>query len=360
MKRGISVIVIVILLSIPFPRIQAQETDPLTADQRDALTFVLGAFDNLRALDSYAAAGSEEQNQITRVEDHYQFTTTSARTIETRMAFDTDRDLLAAQGILSVNQMLQMNQGEIVSTDISASFSIMDDVLYQRFEFDRYDPQYLMLDSNIETFFQPQWYALPAADLLNIHALEVGTGAYVLQSLVMPAVTPTRAGEFWVYGMIILLTEDMVLNIVELPSESISGETMRVFELTLDPAPVRLEEMRVSALGPVDPTDEIDAETYQELVELMRERFQMQMIIQISTDSHLPYQIDATFTGTYDSNELETLFSVPETSDSGGDQNIITRYESHSITTFSLFNMPFEVTAPPDATPFLSWFTEEE
>ncbi len=335
--------------------VQAQDDAQLDADQRAVVETVNAAINGLSTAGSYAASGTQEQYQnSTLVDEDRSSETRSTFKFEAELHFITETGALsAAQGRLGSTSDIQSSESRPYHGQVIASFIVIDDQLYQQFTL---VPPVLVPNRQQDSPFMNQWHALSAAELLGINQNEYGLSAYTMQSLAMPAVTPTLDVQLRVSGMLDPLDEALVIDAAKLRSDVIDEQPVVVYEVTLDPFLVTVEATRAQVFGATDLTEVFDADTFQALVAIFREHQHIQHRYWIGVDDQRLYQVEIVTGGEYNTQAVREAIPALEGSEFWSQQNITFVTDSQSAITFSAFGEIASIETPPDADSFLAWY----
>jgi hypothetical protein len=186
---------------------------------------------------------------------------------------------------------------------------------------------------------------------------EYGFEAMSFQSTLSEAVSPRPDGGYTVGGALTgPLAEAALFDIVELGGETLDGQPMRVFELSLDPLYWMVEGMKASPLTNADPTADLDAATIQTLTAWLREHIDQQQRIWIGVEDHLIHQIETHNVGGYHTGEMRDAIPALADSEAWSGQEVAIDFDYIMTTTYTNFGVPVEIVAPEEAVPFVDQF----
>lgn len=334
--------------------VQAQDDAHLDANQRAVVETVNAAIDGLRTAGSYAASGTQEQHQnSTLVDDDRSSETHSTLKFEAELHFTAEGALAAAQGRLGNTSDIQSTEARPYHGQVIASFIVIDNQLYQQFTL---LPPTLVPNRQRDSPFMNQWHVLSAADLLAINQNEYGLSAFTMQSLAMPAVTPTLDVQLRITGMLDLLDEALVIDAAKLRSDVLDEQPVVVYEVSLDPFLVTAEASRTRVFGAIDLTEVFDADTFQALVAIFREQQHIQHRYWIGVNDQRLYQVEIETGGEYNTQAVREAIPALEGSEFWSQQNITFVTDSQLAITFGAFGEAASIEAPPDADSFLAWY----
>jgi hypothetical protein len=366
MKRLFIPLIMLLLIAAALP-VTAQEDENLTADQRDLLTYINEAIDNLNQSDSYAVHYHSAQTNTTTYDDGNAYDSDTETKSDAQGSFDPGGSLVTARGSMYLRSVSQEqgastdDSGDTPDNDMSGEFILIDDHVYARNDLPLAD----MLGFTHEeaATMNDTWFALSYDDLRGLASMDYGLPGIRIKTAFLPVVTPIIDGQFQIAGFQPQPFEEAgVLSIVELENESIDGQIMRVFELTLDPLPVVWghDDRSVLPWNPPDPLESFGSDGYQALQRYFQERVQVNQKIWIRADDHLLYLVTGSSQGGYNTKEIQETAAPFVDSDNGtGDTNITIDFSGSTTITYSGFNEPFTVEAPSNTLNLIDFFEPE-
>jgi len=323
----------------------------LTGDQRAALDVVNEAITTTLAQANYHVSRQNSTTQTTQSADNpsVNFSIEDSSSVDVR--FDAGQQLTSAQGQLTVQITPSISgiQTPVAPVIFEARFVLADEYLYERF-----DPAgELALLLNLPD----QWLVLSYDDLNAILANEYSMSALGLQLRLFNVLIPRPDGGFTLVGLPTgPLPDAFLIDIQEVAGAALDGQSMRVFELTLDPLYWAVETAKANPLTQADPTADLDAATIQALRVWLRAHINDRQTIWIGAEDHLIHRIETHSTGGYDTAALREAIPALAAAEAWSGDTMTTTFDKTDTVTFSAFGVPVEIIAPEDALPFVGQF----
>jgi hypothetical protein len=354
MKR--SIIAVLLLLVGTLGTVHAQDGGGLTGDQRAALNVVNKAITTMISQESYRVTQQSTMTQdTTQLNDNLPVRYANDYTFTVGAQFDAEQQLASAQGKLTSHSTNSIGETS-TSTALmafSAEFNLADGTLYERFE--------LPTEYGLSTLLSGQWIALSHDEYWAALKNEYGLNAMGLQLGLTRALNPREQGGYTVNGLPTgPLPDAALIDIQELDSAALDGQSMRVFELTLDPLYWMVEGMKASPLTNADPTADLDAATIQALRAWLRERVNDRQTIWIGADDHLIHRIETSSVGSYNTGDMREDIPALAEGEAWSTQVLTITFDNTNTVTFSAFGVPVEIAAPDDAVPFGEQFERND
>lgn len=306
--------------------VTAQDEDSLTESQHELLAYILDAYDNLDHLDSYAILHHNTTTETVIDDDGDTDSFHIEMSSYTRAQFDADGGLVMAHGIDETNSR-------------TTEFIVIDNLAYVREELSPADKLGLTAEEIAD--MSELWTVISYDNLVSLTNLDYGAAALGVQQMTMPMISAGSDGHFRVAGFQPLpLDVATILSIEELESESMDGQVMHVFELTIDPYP--------EIWGYPDESEDsetLDGETYRALQLLFRDLYQIRLWVWIGEDDHLPHQLTGISQGAYNDRDVrEAIPALKDSDEWADDMGFIS--DNEASMTYTDFNVPFTVKTP--------------
>lgn len=339
MKR-VTVLFFVFLLLVGTMPTFAQDDTTLSDDELELIAFIEQAYANFDRLEYFSLAVTQTVSQ--RIDAGAEGAMENNGTFDVTYRVQSDRNGEVIAHLIFSTITGTSDMGGVVEDPIELVMimenRLLNEMVYARFEFPS--------EELAEAFgYGDAWYSMSRTEFeqqfegVDISGLDSG-GLF------------SQVGQTY-KQFFRSITSESVISIEELPSEIIDNQTMRVFDVQISYLGAISDEEMEAINEQFSQVNEQVPNFLDDMFNAMDQDTSITSRIYIGVDDSLPYRIITTTTN--DMANLYALFAQFEP----GYANIEVVVIEETTVNISDFDVPFEVEAPAESSPFLGMFDED-